>query len=273
MAESGGRRADNCSAPPVPHSVLCTPVLPSVICNLYGVINMSFYERLAQEAIRAEKNKWQPPPGVDGPYCAYFVSQMMIKAGWDSFIAVPGWAPYLYTLGKKVSECKIGFLVFFQKTYNSPGGTDKTHVGIIAGKKSGVWLVAHYSSSRNRVCIDPLSAWPEYQFECFHRLDAPAGSGDDPAPPVEFGQIKFFYHPAVDRIVIMGLGKEKEKIRNLLLTVRMENGSEILIDSHPFEENPYIDIKTPDERIMARVKAIEWHVKYLRDGERITDGG
>jgi len=228
---------------------------------------MSFYDRLVQEAVRAKLNNWQPPQGLAGPFCAHFISAMMIKAGWNKYIAIPGWAPYLYTQGIKITESFPGCLVFFQKTYIAPGGSDKTHVGIfVYGKGAGMApSVAHYSFSRKKVCIDPLSSWPQYQFECFHKLNNPAGE-DGP----KYSLLKFCYHPRAKRPTITGMGETKEEqeivrdIMNLILTVRTSDGSFLSMDSHPFEEDPHLTIDMPGTKISAPVKAIEWYIKYLK---------
>jgi hypothetical protein len=208
---------------------------------------MDFFQKLAREAENAVREGFSPP---QRPACAYFVSQVMLRAGWEFKNGLIGWVPGLADLSVPVGKPAAGDLVIFAGTYDalSPAGIgpedDFTHVGILTGMEGGRWRFAHYSAVEDRPVMAVLSGYWQEHLQEFRRLPSPAAAGEDSPPRVEgvrTALLKIFFHPDARRPVFVIDGKE-EPVMELLLAARTKGGRVVNLTSHPFEACPALQV-------------------------------
>lgn len=184
------------------------------------------------------------PENPDQLNCAAFVSDMMKKVGLGEYWTA--WVPDFFTIPGifETSAPRIGDLVIFHSTYNAPGGSDKTHVGIVIDPPNqGSRGFVHFSASKNRAIVQSFTEWWIDHIECYLRLPEP-----NHKPEPKEGHLKLFYHGSVNvpRIVNADTGK-KETVAEMLTTIRTENGRLYAIQSHRFQNKPMLTITDKGE--------------------------
>ena len=197
------------------------------------------------------------------PGCANFVSHCMANAGGPLMIV--SYVPYLVDKCEKVPPTKVetGMLVVFERTYDavSPDGIgpedDMTHIGVYMG--DGYFI--DYGGSPSKVRKQKLEGWWLDRVQFY--LKPPGfetGSTISPAVKDEAHSVKLFYHPAAPqiKIIINGNEKEVEWVDELILTVRTDKNRELMLMSHKFEKNPFININNEK----GQMKAMECHFKW-----------
>lgn len=213
---------------------------------------IGFAQKLVAVTLDAVATGYDPPMR---PACAFFVSEMLHRAGWKGKLI--GYVPNFFDQeGFKELQPgdfpQPGDLIIFKQTYDavSPYGIgpedDKTHVGIMLERgKNNVWSFAHYSASADKPVISQFEGYWLEHLETFLRIKGQEGSEEpetfeEPAV-VEMANLKLFWHPGACRPKIIIDGQE-HAIAEMIATIRTADGHEVFIHSHPCEKRPCLAI-------------------------------
>lgn len=198
----------------------------------------SFQQLMVDEAINAVEHGYKPP---QKPACAYFVSEIMKRAGWNFHSGPIGWVPTLANLAPKTDNPKPGDLVIFHKTYDAvkPKGIgaedDFTHIGILLDTEQGVWRFAHYSAGQDRPVISCLTGYWTEHIQEYRRITTPKTE----SKPTNI--LKIFYHPKAPHPKFI-INQKEEQIAELHLTALTTKGTTISLTSHPFQKCPALHL-------------------------------